>query len=130
MSREFRQCLGSDIPVPWVSGGPDSGGGNGDGGAGGGDRSMVDVLCSQRDRLRDRAARLEEGERSGLAAARISVVHLLCAQRHQLRDCAARLEEGECSGLGICQTLPHISCVRSETGCGSARLEEGPVPYI
>ncbi len=44
------------------------GGGGGGGGEGGcddaaapGERSMVEVLCAQRDRLRDRAARLEEG---------------------------------------------------------------------
>jgi hypothetical protein len=49
--------------VAAITGGPDSGSGNGDGGdSGGGNRSMIDVLCAQRDRLRDRAARLEEGD--------------------------------------------------------------------
>lgn len=51
--------------VALLTGGPDSDSGNGDGaGAAGGDRSMIDVLCAQRDRLRDRAARLEEGDLS------------------------------------------------------------------
>ena len=55
--------LGKCIGVTATTGDPNSGGGNGDGGnSAGGDRSMIDVLCAQRDRLRDRAARLEEGD--------------------------------------------------------------------
>lgn len=73
----------------------DGGGeGGGDDAAASGERSMVEVLCAQRDRLRDRAARLEEGAGLGVRVVGFKVEWGSWLAGRELKSFARALRRG------------------------------------